>query len=264
MSEPKTLLYRLAELMLEAGSNELSVDPLFDDPEIGDWVKSIQIDSPYQQMLLHGVLTESVKENELKVRFTFEGYLIFLMSQKIIRAIEKKNSFSLPHWLSPNDVFGIEEYELANEYELAKNNYLYFSLRFIFSMSSTDYLRVYKDLKKFVSSLEALIWGGSNGSEYFELFYKIFLNYKSNYLKDNFLHISYLIFFLAETDELKNAVIEKLYNHTIQFDGFGEGSIQKKLRILKSFSKSESSNELVNMFLVDIMIDELELQSKLD
>jgi tetratricopeptide (TPR) repeat protein len=91
MSESKKILYRLAELMLDAGSNELSVDSLFDNPEIGDSVRSIQIDSPYQQMLLQGVLTESVRVNELKVRFTFEGYFQFLIGQVILRSSSERN-----------------------------------------------------------------------------------------------------------------------------------------------------------------------------
>ena len=63
------LIYRLAELMLEKQQHVLAVDDLFEDEQIGEFVKSIQIDSPYQQMLLEGVLTESVKENKL-----FETY----------------------------------------------------------------------------------------------------------------------------------------------------------------------------------------------
>lgn len=55
------LLYHLAELMFEHEQHLLPVDLLFDDEQIGDFVKSIQIDSPYQQMLLEGVLTESVR-----------------------------------------------------------------------------------------------------------------------------------------------------------------------------------------------------------
>ena len=61
MTSNHFLLYRLAELMLEYEQNILPVDLLFDDKQIGDFVMSIQIDSPYQQMLLQGVLTESVQ-----------------------------------------------------------------------------------------------------------------------------------------------------------------------------------------------------------
>jgi hypothetical protein len=50
MTSNHILLYRLAELMLEHQENILPVDLFFDDEQIGDFVKSIQIDSPYQQM----------------------------------------------------------------------------------------------------------------------------------------------------------------------------------------------------------------------
>jgi hypothetical protein len=71
MTSNQLLLYRIAELMLEHELHILPVDLLFDDSQIGDFVKSIQIDSPYQQMLLEGVLTESVREEKLFVSFTF-------------------------------------------------------------------------------------------------------------------------------------------------------------------------------------------------
>jgi tetratricopeptide (TPR) repeat protein len=77
------LLYRLAELMLEKEQHVLPVDDLFDDEQIGDFVKSIQIDSPYQQLLFEGVLTESVKEEQLYVSFTVEGYFHYVLGEVI-------------------------------------------------------------------------------------------------------------------------------------------------------------------------------------
>jgi hypothetical protein len=50
MTSNHLLLYRLAELMLKHEQHILPVDLLFDVDKIGDFVKSIQIDSPYQQM----------------------------------------------------------------------------------------------------------------------------------------------------------------------------------------------------------------------
>ena len=47
MTSNHLLLYRLAELMLDHEQHILPVDVLFDDEQIGDFVKSIQIDSPY-------------------------------------------------------------------------------------------------------------------------------------------------------------------------------------------------------------------------
>ena len=83
MTSNHILLYRLAELMLEHEQHLLPVDLLFDDEQIGDFVKSIQIDSPYQQMLLEGVLTESVKDENLYVGFTVEGYFHFVLGEVI-------------------------------------------------------------------------------------------------------------------------------------------------------------------------------------
>ena len=83
MTSNHLLLYRLTELMLEHEQHILSVDLLFDDDQIGDFVKSIQIDSPYQQMLFEGVLTESVRDEKLNVSYTVEGYFHYVLGEVI-------------------------------------------------------------------------------------------------------------------------------------------------------------------------------------
>jgi tetratricopeptide (TPR) repeat protein len=83
MTSNHLLLYRLAELMLQNEQHILPVDLLFDDELIGDFVRSIQIDSPYQQMLLEGVLTESVRDEKLYVSFTIEGYFHYVLGEVI-------------------------------------------------------------------------------------------------------------------------------------------------------------------------------------
>ena len=85
------LLYRLAELMFENEQHILPVDVLFDDEQIGDFVKSIQIDSPYQQMLLEGVLTESVRDEKLFVTFTVEGYFHYVLGDVFFDLSDGKN-----------------------------------------------------------------------------------------------------------------------------------------------------------------------------
>ena len=88
MTDNHKLLFRLAELMLQHEQHILPVDLLFDDGQIGDFVKSIQIDSPYQQMLLEGVLTESVRDEKLYVSFTVEGYFHYVLGEVIYTQIE--------------------------------------------------------------------------------------------------------------------------------------------------------------------------------
>ena len=61
MTNNHLLLNRLAEIMLDRDQRILPIDFLFADQQIGDFVKSIQIDYPYQKMLLEGVLTEFVR-----------------------------------------------------------------------------------------------------------------------------------------------------------------------------------------------------------
>ena len=46
MTSTNNTIYRITELMLQHENHILSVDQLFEDEKIGDYVKSIQVDSP--------------------------------------------------------------------------------------------------------------------------------------------------------------------------------------------------------------------------
>ena len=109
MTSNHLLLYRLAELMLEHEQHVLPVDLLFDDEEIGDFVKSIQIDSPYQQMLLEGVLTESVREEKLFVSFAVEGYFHYVLGEVIYHRTEGLGAEALKHIVEENKMNGAKE-----------------------------------------------------------------------------------------------------------------------------------------------------------
>ena len=109
MTDNHTLLYRLAELILEQEQHILSVDLLFDDEQIGDFVKSIQIDSPYQQMLLEGILTETVREEKLYVSYTVEGYFHYVLGEVIYNRTEGLGADALKHFVEVNRLIGVKE-----------------------------------------------------------------------------------------------------------------------------------------------------------
>jgi hypothetical protein len=109
MADNNLLIYRLAELMLEQEQHILPVDFLFDNSSIGDFVKSIQIDSPYQQMLLEGVITESVRDEKLYVSFTVEGYFHFVLGEVIFEQSKNSDHQFLIHLLQNNRLNGVKE-----------------------------------------------------------------------------------------------------------------------------------------------------------
>lgn len=109
MTDNHLLLYRLAELMLEHEQNILPVDLLFDDVQIGDFVKSIQIDSPYQQMVLEGILTETVKEEKLYVSFTVAGYFHYVLGEVIYDQTEEKGPEALKLIFEVNTLNSVRE-----------------------------------------------------------------------------------------------------------------------------------------------------------
>ena len=109
MTDNHLLLYRLTELMLEHEQHILPVDLLFDDDQIGDFVKSIQIDSPYQQMILEDVLTESVRDEILHVSFTVEGYFHFVLGLVLERKFMHHSAEEIFNAISNNNLNGLKE-----------------------------------------------------------------------------------------------------------------------------------------------------------
>jgi hypothetical protein len=127
MTSNQILLHHLAERMLEQQQHIIAVDQLFDDEIISDYVKSIQIDSPYQQMLLEGVLSESVRDEKLFVSFTVEGYFHFVLGNVIYdHSIDKDHNYLIT-LLEGNALNGITngvEQCLIKEVNLGKLNRL--------------------------------------------------------------------------------------------------------------------------------------------
>ncbi|HEX5150412.1 MAG TPA: tetratricopeptide repeat protein [Parafilimonas sp.] len=67
-------LIRLATIMAEQNVQKIALDLLYDDPELGSYVRNYQIDSPYQQLINKGILTQFIQGDAFYVSFTMEGY----------------------------------------------------------------------------------------------------------------------------------------------------------------------------------------------
>tara|TARA_B110001452_G_scaffold24402_1_gene19293 strand:- start:149 stop:1798 length:1650 start_codon:yes stop_codon:yes gene_type:complete len=109
MTNNHLLIYCLADLMLEKQQHILALDDLFEDEQIGAFVRSIQIDSPYQQLIFEGVLTETIKEERVMVTFTVEGYFHYVLGEVIEQQTEGKGAEALKELLENNQLRGITE-----------------------------------------------------------------------------------------------------------------------------------------------------------
>jgi tetratricopeptide (TPR) repeat protein len=109
MTNNHLLIYRLAELMLENQQHIMPLDDLFEDEQIGSFVRSIQIDSPYQQLIFEGVLTETIKEERVMVTFTVEGYFHYVLGEVIEQQTLDKEAKALKELLENNQLRGITE-----------------------------------------------------------------------------------------------------------------------------------------------------------
>jgi len=109
MTNNHLIIYRLAELMLDKQQHIIALDDLFEDEQIGSFVRSIQIDSPYQQLIFEGALTETIKEERVTVTFTVEGYFHYVLGEVIEKQTLDKGAEVLKKLLEKNQLRGIIE-----------------------------------------------------------------------------------------------------------------------------------------------------------
>ena len=220
MTANHLLLYRLAELMLEHEQHILPVDLLFDDEQIGDFVKSIQIDSPYQQMLFEGVLTESVRDEKLFVSFTVEGYFHYLLGEVIYNQTNGKNPIAIKKILDENKLNaikpGLEQYFIKCAFK--ENHSVIINLIDLFSnnldiiVKAFVLLIVNKEKKKVLDSLF------ENVTDNDLLLLIEVLNYINNYMPQFLIEFENELLkykFLSEIDIFKKSYIEALRNASI-------------------------------------------------
>lgn len=124
MTNNHLILYHLAELMLEKEQHILPVDELFEDNQIGGFVRSINIDSPYQQLLFEGVLTETIKKGQVMVSFTVEGYFHYVLGEVIYNHAKGKEPEFLKNIIENNQLKGaIEGVENCLFKDIDNNDY---------------------------------------------------------------------------------------------------------------------------------------------
>ena len=220
MTSNHLLLYRLTELMLEHEQHILPVDLLFDDEQIGDFVKSIQIDSPYQQMLFEGVLTESVREEKLYVSFTVEGYFHYVLGEVIYNQTNGKNPIAIKKILDENKLNaikpGLEQYFI--KCAIKENHSVIIYLIDLFSnnldiiVKAFVLLIVNKEKKKVLDSLFENVTNND-----LLLLIEV-LNYINNFMPQFLIEIENELLkykFLSEIDIFKKSYIEALRNASI-------------------------------------------------
>jgi hypothetical protein len=104
-----TVLNRICELMIIHEKSSISLDELYDDELIGDFVRTIQIDSPYQKIINSGILTEHIVDGILHVKFTIENFFHFLLGEIITLKYKNRPSSELKNIMENNKLHGIKE-----------------------------------------------------------------------------------------------------------------------------------------------------------
>ena len=100
---------RLCELMISFEKSIIPLDLIYNDEILGDFVRTIQIDSPYQQLIMEGVITESVIDEKLSVNFTIEGFFHYLLGEIISKESINKDYNYFVDLIENNNLNGIKE-----------------------------------------------------------------------------------------------------------------------------------------------------------
>lgn len=109
MSKKEVLLYRLTELMFEKQQTFLLLDELYEDEIISSYVRNIQIDSPYQQLLFDGVLSQYNHQNEIVVSFTIEAYFHHLLAKVLQKDKRYQSAESLLELIQNSNLSRLKE-----------------------------------------------------------------------------------------------------------------------------------------------------------
>ena len=102
------LINRILELMLYKEQTILVLDELYEDELIGQYVKNIQIDSPFQELIFSGSISQFILNNEVAITFTVEAYFHHALSEYIGSTVIYQNSDNLSNLLIQNKLKGIE------------------------------------------------------------------------------------------------------------------------------------------------------------
>ena len=104
----QNIINRILELMLYKEETILFLDELYEDESIGQYVKNIQIDSPFQELIFSGSISQFILNNEVAITFTVEAYFHHALSEYIGSTVIYQNSDNLSNLLLQNKLKGIE------------------------------------------------------------------------------------------------------------------------------------------------------------
>ena len=109
MKIKEEILIRLTEIMFENEQTFLSLDELYEDEYLSPHVRNIQIDSPYQQLLFDGVLSQYNYQNEIVVSFTIEAYFHHMLSKVLQKDERYQSAESLLELIQNSKLLGLKE-----------------------------------------------------------------------------------------------------------------------------------------------------------
>jgi len=109
MQFKEQLLFRLVQLMFEKQQTHLLLDDLYEDEVVGSFFRNIQIDSPFQQLLFEGVLSQTNNDNSISISFTHEKLFHFYIGEHLYKNCNLKNGKAIASLALSNKLNGLKE-----------------------------------------------------------------------------------------------------------------------------------------------------------
>ena len=109
MTQKETILFRLTELMFQKQQTFLLLDELYEDEVIGSSIRNIQIDSPFQQLLFEGVLSQTNNDNSISISFTHEKFFHFIVGEHLYKNCNLKTGKAITSLALSNKLNGLKE-----------------------------------------------------------------------------------------------------------------------------------------------------------
>jgi len=120
-------LQELANLMAEFKQLQVPLDSLFDVPKLSKAVNNLQVDSPHQQLLRKGIISQFFHEGILQVAFTMEAAYHYVLSvslnenelgEKIKEDfLSKKEEIKILEATDPKDMYILDLTELKKKFK---------------------------------------------------------------------------------------------------------------------------------------------------
>ena len=104
----ETILIKLTKLIIKLNTRRIELDSLYNDSEIGEYIRNIQIDSPFQKLISKNVLSIYFHSDTYFIEFTNEQYQYYCLYLYLLELVPFKQIIYYLKNEENNRIIGLE------------------------------------------------------------------------------------------------------------------------------------------------------------